>query len=36
MAFIGPIRRGSIQEMPCSAISPRRANAVVSLAPAAM
>ena len=31
-ARAGPTRRGRIHEMPCSATSPRRANAVVSFA----
>ena len=34
-AWAGPIRRGSSHELPCSATSPRRANAVVNLTPAA-
>ena len=36
MAFIGPISRGSIQALPYSAMRPRRAKAVVTLASAAM
>ena len=35
-AFIGPIRRGKIQEEPCSAISPLLAKAVVNFPPSAM
>ncbi|HEX8581358.1 MAG TPA: hypothetical protein VF640_03475 [Acidimicrobiales bacterium] len=34
-ALAGPTRRGSTHDSPCSAGRPRRANAVVTLAPAA-